>query len=62
MRVEHQSGLAIAATYLHPYQAELAKAREWLAANPDTLNGWLDGVTTKDGGDAMAALTAALAQ
>ncbi|QCO56656.1 choline ABC transporter substrate-binding protein (plasmid) [Pseudorhodobacter turbinis] len=37
-------------------------AKAWLAANPDTLDGWLDGVTTKDGGDAMAALTAALAQ
>ena len=38
-----------------------AAAKAWLAANPDTLKGWLDGVTTKDGGDAMAAVTAALA-
>ena len=38
--------------------ADAAKA--WLAANPDTLGPWLDGVTTKDGGDAMAAVTAAL--
>jgi len=38
--------------------ADAAKA--WLAANPDALGPWLDGVTTKDGGDAMAAVTAAL--
>ena len=38
--------------------ADAAKA--WLAANPDVLGPWLDGVTTKDGGDAMAAVTAAL--
>ncbi len=38
--------------------AEAAKA--WLAANPDAIGPWLDGVTTKDGGDAMAAVTAAL--
>ncbi len=35
-------------------------ARAWLAANPDVLGPWLDGVTTADGGDAMAAVTAAL--
>ncbi len=35
-------------------------AKTWLAANPDVLGPWLDGVTTKDGGDAMAAVTAAL--
>ena len=35
-------------------------AQAWLAANPDVLGPWLDGVTTKDGGDAMAAVTAAL--
>jgi glycine betaine/proline transport system substrate-binding protein len=39
-----------------------AAAKAWLAANPDTLTAWLDGVTTKDGGDAMAAVTAALAK
>ena len=38
--------------------AEAAKA--WLAANPTAWEGWLDGVTTKDGGDAKAAVTAAL--
>lgn len=35
-------------------------AKAWLAANPDAWKGWLDGVTTRDGGDAMAAVTAAL--
>jgi glycine betaine/proline transport system substrate-binding protein len=36
-------------------------ATAWLKANPGVLDGWLDGVTTKDGGDAMAAVKAALA-
>ena len=35
-------------------------AKTWLAAHQDVLGPWLDGVTTKDGGDAMAAVTAAL--
>jgi glycine betaine/proline transport system substrate-binding protein len=35
-------------------------ATAWLTANPDAMTAWLDGVTTKDGGDAMAAVTAAL--
>lgn len=35
-------------------------ARAWLAANPATWEAWLDGVTTKDGGDAKAAVAAAL--
>lgn len=38
--------------------AEAAKA--WLGAHPEVLGPWLAGVTTKDGGDAMAAVTAAL--
>ena len=38
--------------------ADAAKA--WLAANPAVLGPWLEGVTTKDGGDAMAAVKAAL--
>ncbi len=38
--------------------AEAAKA--WLAANPATVDPWLDGVTTKDGGDGKAAVLAAL--
>ncbi|MEO8244083.1 MAG: choline ABC transporter substrate-binding protein [bacterium] len=35
-------------------------AKAWLSAHPDVVVPWLDGVTTKDGGDAMAAVTAAL--
>lgn len=40
---------------------EPAKAAgAWLKDNPDAFMGWLDGVTTKDGGDAVAAVKAAL--
>ncbi|MES2143439.1 MAG: choline ABC transporter substrate-binding protein [Pseudomonadota bacterium] len=35
-------------------------AKAWLAANPAAWEPWLDGVTTKDGGDAKAAVAAAL--
>ena len=35
-------------------------AMEWLKANPDMAMGWLDGVTTVDGGDATVALKAAM--
>ncbi|HKK98441.1 MAG TPA: choline ABC transporter substrate-binding protein [Marivita sp.] len=35
-------------------------AEAWLSANPDAFTAWLDGVTTKDGGDAVAAVQAAL--
>jgi glycine betaine/proline transport system substrate-binding protein len=38
-----------------------AAAKAWLQANPDAIGPWLDGVTTKDGGDAAAAVSAALA-
>ena len=37
-------------------------AKAWLVANTDAWTPWLDGVTTKDGGDAVAAVTAALAE
>ncbi|WP_411890202.1 choline ABC transporter substrate-binding protein [Yoonia sp. SDW83-1] len=37
-------------------------AKAWLAANPDAWAPWLDGVTTKDGGDAVEAVSAALAE
>lgn len=37
-----------------------AAAKAWLGAHEDVLGPWLDGVTTKDGGDAMAAVKAAL--
>ncbi len=35
-------------------------AKAWLAGHTDVIGPWLDGVTTKDGGDAMAAVAAAL--
>jgi glycine betaine/proline transport system substrate-binding protein len=35
-------------------------AKEWLKANPDAVKPWLEGVTTFDGGDAAAAVAAAL--
>jgi glycine betaine/proline transport system substrate-binding protein len=35
-------------------------AKTWLTAHPDAWKPWLDGVTTKDGGDAVAAVEAAL--
>ena len=35
-------------------------AKTWLSANAGTWEPWLDGVTTKDGGDAKAAVAAAL--
>lgn len=35
-------------------------SKTWLAANPGVLDAWLNGVTTKDGGDAKAAVMAAL--
>jgi glycine betaine/proline transport system substrate-binding protein len=37
-----------------------AAATEWLKANPDAVGPWLAGVTTKDGGDAAAAVKAAI--
>ena len=36
-------------------------ALTWLKAHPDAVKPWLDGVTTFDGGDAAAAVSAALA-
>ncbi len=36
-------------------------AMDWLKKNPDAATPWLDGVTTFDGGDAAAAVKAALA-
>ncbi len=35
-------------------------ATAWMKANPDMVMAWLDGVTTKDGGDAKAAVSGAL--
>jgi len=35
-------------------------ATAWMAGNKDLVMGWLDGVTTLDGGDAAAAVASAL--
>ncbi|EEW25146.1 choline ABC transporter substrate-binding protein [Rhodobacter ferrooxidans] len=35
-------------------------AKAWLAAHPEVIEPWLAGVTTKDGGDALAAVKAAI--
>ena len=45
---------------LNKDQDPAAAAKAWLKANPDTWQPWLDGVTTKDGGDAVQAVEAAL--
>ncbi len=37
-----------------------AAARRWLAANAQALEPWLEGVTTRDGGEGLAAVTEAL--
>lgn len=37
-----------------------AAAKAWLAAHPEVVTPWLAGVTTKDGGDAEAAVQKAL--
>ncbi len=38
----------------------LDAAKAWMVANPDAVTAWLAGVTTKDGGDATAAVMTAL--
>lgn len=35
-------------------------ATAWMKANPDAMAAWLNGVTTKDGGDALAAVKSAI--
>jgi glycine betaine/proline transport system substrate-binding protein len=37
-----------------------AAIKAWLQANPQVLDGWLQGVTTRDGGDGLAAVKARL--
>jgi len=41
-------------------QKPAVAAKTWLKANPQVLDAWLKGVTTKDGGDAIAAVKASL--
>lgn len=50
----------IMAAILDDGEAPEDAAKAWLSANMGVLDGWLDGVTTKDGGDAVAAVKAAL--
>ncbi len=50
----------IMAGILDDAEAPRDAAAAWLVANPDVLDGWLDGVTTKDGGDGLAAVKGAL--
>ncbi|MCB1366589.1 MAG: choline ABC transporter substrate-binding protein [Rhodobacteraceae bacterium] len=50
----------IMAAILDDGQEADAAAAAWLKANPGVLGQWLNGVTTSDGGDAMAAVNSAL--
>jgi glycine betaine/proline transport system substrate-binding protein len=50
----------IMAAILDDGQDPADAASGWLSANPDAFMAWLDGVTTKDGGDAVAAVKASL--
>ncbi len=50
----------IMAAILDDGQDPSEAAQAWLVANPSVLDGWLSGVTTKDGGDAMMAVKGAL--
>jgi len=50
----------IMALILDQGEAPEDAATAWLTENMGVLDGWLDGVTAKDGGDAMAAVKAAL--
>jgi len=40
--------------------ANATAIRNWIKANPEVLDGWLEGVKTRDGGDALAAVKAKL--
>ncbi|MFO1032772.1 MAG: glycine betaine ABC transporter substrate-binding protein [Hyphomicrobiales bacterium] len=55
-----QVGSTIMAPVLKDGKDPKVVATEWIKANPDTIKTWLDGVTTLDGGDAMAAAQALL--
>ncbi|MBD3680135.1 MAG: choline ABC transporter substrate-binding protein [Rhodobacteraceae bacterium] len=50
----------IMAAILNDGKAPEVAATEWLKANMGVLDGWLDGVTTKDGGEGLAAVKGAL--
>ena len=57
LEMENQIMSGILDEGLDPDEAAMA----WLAANTTVVEGWLDGVTTLDGGDAVAAVMAKLA-
>ena len=46
----------IMGSILNDGKAPRVAAMEWLKAHPGVLNGWLEGVTTKDGKDGVAAV------
>jgi len=56
LAMENQIMGAILNDGTDPHEA----AKAWLAANPAVIEPWLAGVTTKDGGDALAAVKAAI--
>jgi glycine betaine/proline transport system substrate-binding protein len=56
LEMENEIMSAILDEGTEPNQA----ARNWLQDNPGVLDGWLDGVTTFDGGDAQSAVREAL--
>lgn len=51
---------AIMRAILEEGQAPEDAARDWLLANPAILEDWLDGVSSRDGGDGLAAVRAHL--
>jgi glycine betaine/proline transport system substrate-binding protein len=56
LELENEIMGSILNDFMQPEEA----ASAWLSENPGVLDAWLDGVTTRDGGDAMEAVTAAL--
>lgn len=50
----------VMARILNDGQDPMDAARDWLKEHPEAAAPWLEGVTTFDGNDAMAALTEAL--
>ena len=51
---------AIMAAILDDGQEPEAAARAWLSENPEAMGPWLSGVTTREGGNALEAVTAIL--
>ena len=56
LEMENQLMSAIMDEGVEPREA----ARDYLSAHPDVLEAWLEGVTTRDGGDALPAVQSAL--